>query len=1451
MLTVNAGRYSSDYYTSASDEENYYTGAVGEPPGRWYGEGAALLGLVGEVDAQDMNALYDHFIDPRDPAFWNPEGWADAAKLGHAGRNYKTAEEIYAGLLEREPDASPERREQLRTEASGKERKNVGFIDATFSVQKSVTVLHAAFEREEVQARNAGDNDAANAWQAYRVAVEEAMWAGNRASLDYLSATAGYTRTGHHGGAADRFADAHEWTVASFFQHDSRDNDPQLHIHNVILNRVQGPDGKWRTLHTALLYKLRGAAAAVGERTTEEQLTRTLGVQFAARPDGKAREVVGVDEAVRDLFSSRRRSITRKTARLVAEFEQRFGREPNALELSRLAQRATLATRAAKSHESESVEERLERWDQQLRTEVAEGLAGVANNVLSQLGQGQAGTFVAAEVIETALAAVQAEQAAWTRADLTRAISDALPDHLGGLSGAEVTVLLDGLTTQALALAVPLDAERPGDQTLPDELRLANGESAYLEPGSRRYATPDHIHTERLLQVAATQGNSPALSSDQTRLFLEELDAAGIQLGADQAAAVTGVLTSGSGVETLIGPAGTGKSFVVGMLAKAWTDQELWDGKRRQVVGLAASQVATNVLAGEGLRAMNITRWLNAQQELADDAGQSVHAQTEMWRVRPGDLVVVDESAMADTSSLAKITEYVQAGGGKLLLVGDPRQLAAVGAAGGMELTIGFAPSYELTEARRFAHQWEADASLRLREHDPEVLGEYHRHGRILDGGTVEQAEASASRAWLADTLAGKRSRLVVDTNEQAARVSAQLRAELVQLGRVEEAGVPLGLQGTFAGVGDVVQARHNEWSLARKYGNRHAPINRESYRVLETCDDGGLIVEPVARPGERMTLPGSYVAEHLALDYASTVHAVQGTTIDTSHGVVTGTTGANALYVLLSRGKEANTAHVVTRAVPADAPVGTTPDAARKDPLAVLTTMLEEVDPQLSALQTAVESADEAGSVRTAVELLADAAEIAVAGRTARWLDELTAEGALTAEKRARLAAEDGATTLNRLLRRVEVAGHDPREALRDAVADPRGLEDVRQVSNALHYRITQSVDLTPAGASYGDWTPKVDDPQWAAHLSTLAAAADARRVELGELVAEEGPAWAVETFGPVPPAGSVEERAQWEAKAGAVAAYRELTGHDDESTPLGRAPRPGQVEQYASWRAAWDALGRPEADRDELEMSDGQLRMRVRAAEREEAWAPRYVAQELAGTRQAADQQRQNAQIRAAQAAAEGDPERRARLEQEAAEAHALAGVMDTRAEQLDAADEARAQWLVETAWTRAAADRAKAELAARDVDKEPQRETTAAEWLAAHHDADRAEDKHRPIVDDADLDDVIEARAADLHAVTTDADVHRDQVDVENLDVREAAAHDPRPVERDTVQVATVEDTEDSVRRAQRHIVELRQRKASSIARRFDEDTARADQLAHWRQRDARQAESTSEEAATLGR
>ncbi|MFG1820387.1 MobF family relaxase [Kribbella sp. NPDC049174] len=1540
MLSVRSG-HRADYLTGAvaSGRENYYTGAVaaGEPPGRWFGKGADALGLSGEVDAQDMTALYERFIDPRDEAFRDPARWDEAETLGHTGRNYKSEERVYADALAKEPGADAERCAELRALAGKAVRKNVAFHDATFSVQKSVTVLHTAFEAQEVQARTeversrgalaeaqcTGDAAAvhqctqavhraeteAASWSQYRQAVEDAIWAGNRAALHYLQDKAGYTRIGHWGGVAGRWDDAHAWTVASFFQHDSRDHDPQLHIHNAILNRVQGTDGKWRTVDGEALHRYQPAAGAVGERVMEHHLSKALGVRFEMRPDGKAREVAGIDQAVMDLFSSRRKAITKKTAVLVREFENQFGRTPNNLELARLQQTATLATRKAKSHDGETIEQRLQRWDHQLRAEVRGGLGKVAQTVLATTGTPPVShTFNEAKVLDMALAEVQRKQAEWEAPDLTREISNALPDDLGDRTPEQIVELLDQLTEQGCRKAVVLAAQRPGETMLPVELRLADGTSSYRAPGGTRYATGDHLKAERQLARAGYARGAALVQPHLAEGFCRELATAGLELGADQEAAVRGILTSGAKVETLIGPAGTGKSRVVGALAKAWEDPELWFGQQHRMIGLAASQVATEVLAADGVTARNISRWLMTQQRIADG---SASREELAWQLRDGDLVVVDESAMAATSDLAAINRLCDEAGAKLLLVGDHRQLAAVGAAGGMELVASGALTHELSETRRFRAEWEGTASLRLRAGDQTVLAEYHKQGRILDGGTIERAQRTAADAWLADHLSGLHSLLIVDTNDQAAHVSAQLRAKLVEYGRVDDtATVLLAEQGTHAGAGDLIQARDNDWRLADYKDNRRAVFNRDEFEVVETRPDGGLIVAPLERgtrrrvPGETVELPARYVREHVALGYAATVHSSQGLTVDTVHSVTTQSTSLYALYVAMSRGRVANTAHVVTQAIAATAEVGETKSAAKRSPLTVLGAAFDLDRPQISALQAQAEAAAEAGHLRTPAELLTDGIAVATAGRCAQWLDELTEQGLLTVPQRGKLAAEDGAGTLATLLRRAELAGNDPRQVLADAVGS-RTLTGVRRLSYVLHDRITKSTRLEPAGDTHVAWLPRLEDEAWSSYLHQLAAEADQRAATVAEALADAAPSWAVQAFGPAPadPAG----RAEWVERAAVVVAHRELAGVTADDAALGPAPKPGQVEAYAAWRAAWRALGRPDTDRAEVEMSNGQLRVRVRAYEREKAWAPPSVAEELAGTRQHADDQRRTATLRETEADASSDPETAQRLRTEAAEARALAQALDARAAELASADQARAEWYAHTAATREAARRATDELKERGIDNSDDGHTTE-EWLADRRADDQGDDDHREVTDEHDLTDVAQQRDTDTieavrgnefpeaelvndqlaskaevvavsAEVVADDKTHADGVSsdvdaaarVESdldraaldsqapVDIREIAAGEERVAESDTPRVPSADETAEAVRRAQRALIEIQHRRDAEDRHEAAEAEARAEELTRWHADDisaerggaapARSGEHTAEDSAPV--
>ena len=316
-------------------------------------------------------------------------------------------------------------------------------------------------------------------------------------------------------------------------------------------------------------------------------------------------------------------------------------------------------------------------------------------------------------------------------------------------------------------------------------------------------------------------------------------------------------------------------------------------------------------------------------------------------------------------------------------------------------------------------------------------------------------------------------------------------------------------------------------------------------------------------------------------------MHAAQGLTVDTSHAVVTSRTGPAALYVGLSRGREANTAHVVhprrprrrahRHRQPGHAP---RPDHRprrrvrdRRSPSS------PRSPPPPSRSRTPSRSARRANCSPTAASWPPPGAP--PAGST-----NSSTPGTSPPQQRATLAAEDGAATLNRVLRRAELAGHDPRQVLTDAVTsrDLAGRAAADQRDPPPHHRgrvrSTRSATGTPTGS------PRVDDPAWQRYLAKLAADADARRDELGRQVAEQQPQWAIEAFGHVPddePAAGT----RGSERAGAVAAHRELTGHDDPTTAIGaRAQgRAGRGLRLLAGRLARarPTRGRPRRSRDE----------------------------------------------------------------------------------------------------------------------------------------------------------------------------------------------------------------------------------------------------------------------------
>lgn len=206
-------------------------------------------------------------------------------------------------------------------------------FDLTFSAPKSVTVAWAV-----------GDPATQAAiYEAHLAAVEYVIGYGERAVFSSRSGDGGVVQEDIRG------------VVAAGFDHwDSRAGDPQLHIHVVVMNRVQCGDGVWRTLDGRVLFRATVALSEMYNAVLSDYLTSALGWGWEpmtrTHSDVPKYEVAGVSAALRAEFSRRSGAIEDAKNALVDQFVFSRGRQPSNREVLKLRQQATLATRTGKEH---------------------------------------------------------------------------------------------------------------------------------------------------------------------------------------------------------------------------------------------------------------------------------------------------------------------------------------------------------------------------------------------------------------------------------------------------------------------------------------------------------------------------------------------------------------------------------------------------------------------------------------------------------------------------------------------------------------------------------------------------------------------------------------------------------------------------------------------------------------------------------------------------------------------------------------------------------------------------------------------------------------------------------------------------------------------------------------------------------------------------------------------
>ncbi|GAA4706745.1 DNA primase, catalytic core [Promicromonospora umidemergens] len=833
-----------------------------------------------------------------------------------------------------------------------------------------------------------------------------------------------------------------------------------------------------------------------------------------ARGRGKqgVREIVGVPKKLRDAFSRRRAAIQESYENLRAEYRAKYGHEPASKVAYALAQQANLDTRQAKGIPV-GLRDRLPQWHQVATTilgsssAVARMLAGTLHprpgagrvvvdeleDLWPAVAQDLAGRGVMRWTAQDVTAAVERLAHTWPRAQVFRSLrwrtaagrqavfadlatqvladGDLVDACLSGVADKRATWSTYHLQAEATRLAreyapsgtdllalsatiaghavagslviTPPDLNEP-----PDVMRRKDGESVYFVHGSTRYTSLAVLEAEDHLLAGARAGGGLITDRGTVGRAVARVEAeVGYGLNAGQRELVAHFATSGSRLAAGIGPAGTGKTTAMRAFAAAVDDA----GGR--LIALAPSAAAAEVLSAD-LGDSDITAE-TLDMFLLANAGHGGERLRERLTVEPGTVVLIDEASLAGTLALSQVLTIAQAAGGSVRLLGDPAQLGAVAAGGALRLIADQAGAVELTQIHRFNTDGEAEASLLIREGNHAGLDFYVTRNRTQGGSAAAMAEQMFAN-WQVDSDQGFSTLMMAATNTLVTELSVRARLHRVTRGEVEEDGVVLH-DDTRAGVGDIIVTRLNNRYLRTEEaddvdadgGDGGWVKNGHLWRVHARGKNGDLQVRHL-ETGATVVLPADYVAAHVELGYATTIHREQGTTVDTAHAMVGVGMTRNELYTAITRGRYSNRVYVETDDV-LDLDPHRQPNLER----AVLNALKAVLDRDGEEQSASAVIEAEWGYAHSLARLVPEYEDAYFAylepDRTGRLADALRA--VLPERMADRVLADDAWPALAKRLSQHEAAGADVQAVVHRAAQ--QGFQGARSIAKVLHHRV------------------------------------------------------------------------------------------------------------------------------------------------------------------------------------------------------------------------------------------------------------------------------------------------------------------------------------------------------------------------------------------------------------
>jgi len=726
----------------------------------------------------------------------------------------------------------------------GQRKERAGF-DLSFSAPKSVSVAALCMDEDTRQAM----------LEAHNVAV--------RTTLDLIEQREIGTRITENK-VVDHVKTGN-MIAAKFDHYVSRNSDPQLHTHGVILNMTKIGD-KWYAVDNPDLYKNAIHYGQLYRNTlAKELMARGYEITVTDLQKGFF-ELKGIDQEIIDEFSSRRKEIVEK-------LKEWGTNTPEA------AEKAAILTRQAKQHKDMNTLQ--ESW----RETISE-LGGItltkSDTPITLTPDQQKAEF------EQAITNLSRKQFAFTEKELKRAVLAA-----GVGSGMNEA-----------------DYDRLKAESLDIKHLIGLGGIKGSDDPTIYYTTQKNLETEKQIfqMVREGKGTMPGMEAGQAKQLLNQfLDRDKAPLSEEQFNAAVTIATTKDKHLAVQGLAGTGKTYMLNY-ARQVLEQDGYI-----VLGACFTGKAAQGLQDDAkIPSSTIHAFLNRLEREAGNhkAGEDMQNKTD-WNLaglKPDQnkqAWIVDEASMADNQTMKYLLQAADIKGAKVVMVGDRQQLLPVGVGNAFSVLtetnkiatvfieeIRRQKDAELLQAVREAVKGDLNKSLELIEKDMISIAKHKdRINAIVSDFTSLTPEQQQSTVVL--TASNKDRRLL----------NASIRDELKAKGQLQP--------GTEFKVEDADGKTHKrEFSVGDRIiflqNDNRLDIKNGQVGIIEKMDGSIMTI----KSGDKTLTIDAGLYKKIDHGYAMTVHKAQGITVDRVLINLDSTqkqlNSRNAFYVDISRARHA-----------------------------------------------------------------------------------------------------------------------------------------------------------------------------------------------------------------------------------------------------------------------------------------------------------------------------------------------------------------------------------------------------------------------------------------------------------------------------------------------------------------------------------------------------------------